>query len=62
MQKKMVMGRELFESIPLHSYELNYELEDHVGEEALSLNLPLKLGLVRKISLASFPNHLLERI
>jgi hypothetical protein len=51
----------------LHSYELNYEkdiyeLEDHVWEEALSLNLPLKLGLVRKIILASFPNHLLKII
>jgi hypothetical protein len=26
------------------------------------LNLPLNLGLIRKIPLASFPNHLLETI
>ncbi len=43
---------ELFESISLHAQELNYgtnvyELEDHVGEEALSLNWPQKLGLVK---------------
>jgi hypothetical protein len=36
----------LFESIPLHAPKLNcgkdiYELKDHVGEEALSLNLLL---------------------
>jgi len=30
------------------------ELEDHVKEEALSLNLPPKLGLVRKIVPTSF--------
>jgi hypothetical protein len=29
-------------------------LEDHVKEEALSLNLPPKLGLVRKIVLTHF--------
>jgi len=63
MQKKMVRGWELFENILLHIHELNcekviYELEDHVGEEALSLNLSPKLGFV-KINLVSFPNHLL---
>jgi hypothetical protein len=65
--KKMVLGRELFKNIPLHIYELIcekciYELEDHVGEEALSLNLSPKLELIRKILLASFPNHLLKNV
>jgi len=65
--KKMVLEHELLENIPLHAQELNcgesvYELKDHVGEKALILNLPLKLGLIRKIPLASFPNHLLETI
>jgi hypothetical protein len=39
-----------------------YELKDHVGEKALSLNLPLKLGLLRRIPLANFPNRLLESV
>jgi hypothetical protein len=39
----MVPKHELLENIPLHIRELNYEqnvyeLEDHVGEKALSLN------------------------
>jgi hypothetical protein len=45
----------MFENIPLHIQELNYgnlniyELKDHVGEMALSSNLPPKLGLVNFI-------------
>jgi len=45
----------MFENIPLHIQELNYEnlniyeLKDHVGEMALSLNLPPKLGPTKKI-------------
>jgi len=41
--KKMVPKHKLPKSIPLHIQELNYkanvyELEDHVGEERLSIN------------------------
>jgi hypothetical protein len=41
---KIVLKCKLLESIPLHVPKLNckkdiYELNDHVGEEALSLNL-----------------------
>ncbi len=48
----MVPGHKLFKYIPLHFQELNYkkgiyELEDHIGEEALNLNLPPKLELVK---------------
>ncbi len=45
----------MFENIPLHIQELNYEnlniyeLKDHVGEMALSLNLPPKHGPTKKI-------------
>jgi hypothetical protein len=47
---KMVPKCELFENIPLHFQKLNYkkdiyELNDHVGEKALSLNLLLKFSL-----------------
>ncbi len=44
----------MFKNIPLHIQELNYgnlniyEQKDHVGEVALSLNLPPKLGLAKK--------------
>jgi len=46
-------------NIPLHIQKLNYEksvyeLEDHVGEMALSLNLLLKLGPAKRTILASF--------
>jgi hypothetical protein len=37
-----------------------YELGDHVGEEALNLNLPLKFGFTKKTPPASFPIHLLK--
>jgi hypothetical protein len=61
VQEKMVLKHELLNNIPLHIQEQNfgkdiYELEDHVGEEVLSSNLPPKLGLVRKILFTSFPN------
>ncbi len=61
----MVLECELFESIPLHVPRLNYgegvyELEDHVGEEALSSNLPPKLGFMKIIFPIGFLNHLLE--
>jgi hypothetical protein len=47
VQEKMVPKRELFESIPLHTHEQKCgidvcELEDHVGEEGLSSNWPIK--------------------
>jgi hypothetical protein len=55
----MVPKCELFKNIPLHVQKLNYGknicgLEDHVGEEGLSLNWPLKLGPTKKIPFASF--------
>jgi len=57
----------LLKSIPLHIQELNYkkgvyELGDHVGEEALTLNLPLKLGSIRRIPFACFSNCLLQNV
>ncbi len=59
VQRKMVPKHELLENIPLHIQKLNYEksvyeLEDHVGEMALSLNLLLKLGPAKRTILASF--------
>ncbi len=39
-----------------------YELEDHVGEEALSSNLSLKLGFIKKILHVGFPSCLLENV
>jgi len=49
VKEKMVLQRKLLESIPLHVLRLNYgegiyELNNCVGEEALSSNLPPKLG------------------
>jgi hypothetical protein len=64
----MVLKCELFKIIPLHIQELNYgnlgicELKDHVGEVALNLNLPLKLGPAKKTPLTSFPSCLLESV
>ncbi len=63
----MVPKHELFESIPLHVQKLNcekctYELKDHVGEEALSSNLPPKLGFAKITFLASFFSRLLENV
>jgi hypothetical protein len=51
----------------LHVQELNsqegvYELEDHVGEMALSLNLLPRLGLAKITPLVHFLNHLLKNI
>jgi hypothetical protein len=65
VKKKMVLERELFKNIPLRVSGLNYgegvyELEDCVGEEALSSNLPPNLGLMKKKILVGFSNHLLE--
>jgi hypothetical protein len=67
MQRKMVPKCELLESISLHVQEQNcqegvYELEDHVGEMALSLNLLPKLGLAKRTPLANFPSHLLKGV
>jgi hypothetical protein len=67
VQKKMVLKGMLFKIILLHVQGLHYregifDLEDHVGQKALSSDLLLKLGLIKKIPLASFPNHLLENI
>ncbi len=57
----------LLESIFLHVQGLNYkesvyELEDHVGQEALSSNLLLNLGLVKKIPSIGFLNHVLKNV
>ncbi len=57
----------LFKITALHIQKQNcgkgvYELEDHVAEKALSLNLLPKFGHVRKILHVSFPNHLLENV
>jgi hypothetical protein len=62
---KMVPKHKLFINIPLHIQKLNYEkniyeLEKHVGEEALSLNLSPKLGPAKRTPLASFFNRLLR--
>jgi hypothetical protein len=51
----MVPKHELLKSIPLYVQEPNYkegiyELEDHVGEETLSLDLPLKLEFAKNTS------------
>jgi hypothetical protein len=67
VQGKMVPKHELLESIPLHIQELNcekgvYELEDHVGEKALGLNLLPKLGPAKKNLLASFFSRLPKNI
>ncbi len=56
---------ELLESISLHVQKLNcqegvYELEDHVGEMALSLNLLPKLGLAKITPLTNYFSHLLK--
>jgi hypothetical protein len=56
---------ELFKITPLHVQKLNYregiyELDDHVGDEALSLSLILKFRLAKKTPPTSFPNCLLE--
>ncbi len=65
MQEIMVPKCELYENIPLHIQRLNYgegvhELNDCVGGETLSSNLPLELGPIKKIPLASFSNCLLK--
>ncbi len=57
----------LFKITALHIEEQNcgkgvYELEDHIVEEALSLNLMPKFGHVRKILHVGFLNHLLENV
>jgi len=50
---------ELFKITPLHVQKLNYregvyELDDHVGDEALSLSLILKFRLAKKLLLQVF--------
>jgi hypothetical protein len=57
--KIMVQKHKLFKNIPLHVQGLNcgesvYELEDHVGEEALSSNLLLELGSIKIINRVGF--------
>jgi hypothetical protein len=56
----------LFKNILLHIQGLNcedsvYELKD-VRQEALSSNLLLKVGSIKKIPLVSFPNHFLKNV
>jgi len=67
VQEKMVPKCMLFENILMHIQGLNfakgvYELEDHVGQEALSSNLLSKLGFVKKVFPTCFPNHLLKNV
>jgi hypothetical protein len=55
----MVPKHKVFKNIPLHVQGLNYgegvyELEDCVGEKALSSNLPLKLHPLKKFLLEIF--------
>jgi hypothetical protein len=55
----------LFKNIPLHVQELNYErsiyeLEDHVGENALSSDWPPKHGPTTKKIPTSFYSCLLK--
>jgi len=62
-----VLKRLLFKSILFHIQGLNYgegvyELEDHVRQRALSLNLLPKLGFVKKILHAHFSNRLLRNV
>ncbi len=57
----------LFENIPLHIQKLNckenvYELEDHVGGEALTSNWSPKLGPIKIIFFISLLNCLLKRV
>jgi hypothetical protein len=64
---KMVPKCKLLENIILHIQELNYgkgvyELEGHVGEEALNLDLLPKLGLSKKTLPTSFPSCLLKSV
>ncbi len=59
--------RKLLESIPLHVRKLNcrgnvYEVEYHVGEKALNMQLPPKLGLAKKSPFVGFPSCMLENI
>jgi hypothetical protein len=63
----MVIEHELLESIIMHIQELNYEkciyeLEYHVGEEALKSNLPPKFGPTKRIPLVGFLNCLLKNV
>jgi hypothetical protein len=56
MQKKIMLKCLLLDSILLHAQGLNcgkgvYELEDNVGQEALSSNLMQKLGFIKKFFL-----------
>jgi hypothetical protein len=61
----MVPKCELHDNILLHVQKLNYvegvyEMKDHVGKEAMNLNLLPKLGHVKIIPLVGFLNCLLE--
>ncbi len=56
---------ELFKSIPLHVQKLNYkenvyELDDHVGEEALKSGLLLKFGFILQVFLVTYYKVMLE--
>ncbi len=58
---------ELFENIPLQIQKLNcrenvYELEDHVGEEALISNWSPKPGPIKIIFLINLLNCLLKKV
>jgi len=61
----MVLEHVLLKIILLHIQGLHcgegiFDMEDHVGQEALSSNLLPKLEFVKKYPPTSFPNHLLK--
>jgi len=65
VQGKMVPKCESLKNIPLGIGKLNYEEnvyeeDDHVGEEALNLNLPPNLKLVKRSSITRFPICMLQ--
>jgi len=65
VQDKMMPKCELLNNTSLHVQKLNYrkgiyELDDHVGEKTLSLDLLLKFRLAKKPHPTSFSNCLLE--
>jgi len=63
--REMVLEHVMFKIILLHIQGLHckegiFDLEDHVGQEALSFQLVAKDWVCKKIPFTSFPNHLLK--
>jgi hypothetical protein len=61
VHEKMVLECKLLKNSPLHIQELNYR-EGVYELEALSSNLLLKLGPIRRILFIGFPKHMIENI